>query len=298
MTVTNAIRELVDSQGIKVKDTISALPGQTVIIKKVSLPAMTEEELGETIQWEAEQYIPFPIADVNIDFQILGAEGGGTGQMDVMLVAVKKDVINDYTNTMREAGLNPVVVDVDAFALENMLEVNYPVGPEESIALVNIGAAFMTMSILRGGVTAFTRTVPVGGNVFTEEIQKQLNVSFKDAEGLKLGGEVKDVDTGEVPSIMGRVSDNVAMEVKRSIDFFRGGGTGGYVSRICFSGGCSKVKGLSQAIQTRTDTAVELVNPFNNVGYNPNVFGPDYIKEVAPLFGVGVGLATRRLGDR
>ncbi|MBI5286027.1 MAG: type IV pilus assembly protein PilM [Deltaproteobacteria bacterium] len=298
MTVTNTIRELVESHDVTVKDTVSALPGQMVIIKKVGLPAMTEEELAESIQWEAEKYIPFPVADVNIDFQILGTEGEGKGRMEVMLVAVKKDVINDYTNVIVEAGLNPVVVDVDAFALENMFEVNYTTGPNENVAIVNIGASFMTMSILMGGVTTFTRTAPVGGNIFTEGIQKQLNVSFKDAETLKLGGKVEGVDGREVSSIMERVSDNMSMEIKRSIDFFLGGGSGGYVTKIYLSGGCSKVKGLATAIQGKTDVVVELVNPFSNVVYNPKVFDPNYIKEVSPLFTVGVGLAIRRLGDR
>ena len=123
MTVTNTVTELINEHNVKDKDTVSALTGHSVIIKKVGLPAMTEEELGDSIQWEAEQYIPFPISDVNVDFQILGEDASGRGQMDVMLVAVKKDVINDYTNVIREAGLNPVVVDVDSFALENMLEI-------------------------------------------------------------------------------------------------------------------------------------------------------------------------------
>lgn len=297
MTVTNSIRELVQGHGIKVKDTVSALTGQSVIIKKVSLPAMTEEELTESIQWEAEQYIPFPIADVNIDFQILGTALEGRGQMEVMLVAVKKDVIIDYTNIIKEAGLNPVVVDVDTFALENMFEINYPIAPNENVALANIGAGVMSMSILSDGVTTFTKTVPIGGNTFTEEIQKELNVGFKDAETLKLGGEVKGVDVSGLPPILERVSNNVATEIKRSIDFFLGGAAVGHVTRIYLSGGCSKVKGLPGIIQERTGIPAELTNPFNNVEYNQRSFDPNYIKEVAPLFAVGVGLAIRRAGD-
>src|SRR3989339_78894 len=140
MTVISAIKELVVQQGIKIKDCVSALTGHSVIIKKVNLPVMTEAELSESIQWEAEQYIPFPITDVNIDFQILGADTEGRGQMEVMLVAVKKDVINDYTNVIKEAGLAPVIVDVDSFALENMFEINYSIVPNENVAIVNIGA--------------------------------------------------------------------------------------------------------------------------------------------------------------
>ncbi|HBR17603.1 MAG TPA: pilus assembly protein PilM, partial [Deltaproteobacteria bacterium] len=140
MTVINVVRDLIGQQDIRVKNTVSALTGHSVIIKKVNLPVMTEAELSESIQWEAEQYIPFPITDVNIDFQILGADTEGRGQMEVMLVAVKKDVINDYTNVIKEAGLAPVIVDVDSFALENMFEINYSIVPNENIAVVNIGA--------------------------------------------------------------------------------------------------------------------------------------------------------------
>ena len=157
MTVTNTLKEMIKEHGVKLKDTVSSLTGHSVIIKKVSFPAMTEDELSESIQWEAEQYIPFPITDVNIDFQILGVDTEGKGQMDVMLVAVKKDVINDYTNVIKEAGLNPVVMDVDSFALENMMEINYPVVPNENIAVINIGASITSISVIVAGMHALTK---------------------------------------------------------------------------------------------------------------------------------------------
>lgn len=298
MTVINAVKELIAQQDIKVKNTVSALTGHSVIIKKVNLPVMSEAELAESIQWEAEQYIPFPITDVNIDFQILGADTEGRGQMEVMLVAVKKDVINDYTNVIKEAGMIPVIVDVDSFALENMFEVNYPVTPNENIAIINIGATITSINVLRSGITIFTRAIPLGGNQFTEEMQKTLGISFKDAETLKLGGEVSGVDAGNVPEVIERVSGNVALEVKRSIDFFVGGAPGMFVSKIYLSGGCAKTKGLPAIIQERAAIPVEVVNPFVNIECNPKKFAPDYIKDSAPYFGVGVGLAIRKVGDK
>lgn len=298
MTVISAVKELVAQQGIKIKNCVSALTGHSVIIKKVNLPVMTEAELAESIQWEAEQYIPFPIADVNIDFQILGADTEGRGQMEVMLVAVKKDVINDYANVIKEAGLTPVIVDVDSFALENMFEVNYAVAPGENIAIVSIGATIASINILRSGVTVFTRAIPLGGNQFTEEIQKAFGISFKDAETLKLGGEVSGVEAGGVDEIIGRVSANIAVEVKRSIDFFLGGAPGMFISKIYLSGGCTKTKGLSAVIQERTAIPVEMLNPFIAVECNPKKFAPDYIKDIAPFFGVGVGLGIRKVGDK
>ncbi|MBI5328746.1 MAG: type IV pilus assembly protein PilM [Deltaproteobacteria bacterium] len=298
MTVISVVKELIASQGIKVKNCVSALTGHSVIIKKVNLPVMSEAELAESIQWEAEQYIPFPITDVNIDFQILGTDTEGRGQMEVMLVAVKKDVINDYTNVIKESGLVPVIIDVDSFALENMFEMNYSVAPNENIAIVNIGATITSINILRGGITIFTRAIPVGGNQLTEEIQKVLGISFKDAETLKFGGSVSGIDAEGVPQVVERVSGNVALEVKRSIDFFLGGAPGMFISKIYLSGGCTKTKALQAIIQERTTIPVEMVNPFTNIECSSKKFTMDYIKDVAPCFGVGVGLAMRRAGDK
>lgn len=296
MTVTNTLKDLIREHGVKVKDAVSSLTGHSVIIKKVSFPAMSEEELADSIQWEAEQYIPFPITDVNIDFQILGADTEGRGQMDVMLVAVKKDVINDYTNVIKEAGLNPVVIDVDSFALENMMEINYPVAPGENIAMVNIGASITSISVIFAGLTIFTRSIPMGGNQFTEEIQRQLNVSFKDAEEMKTGKKAE----GETPiaPAVESIASNLTFEVKRSLDFFLGGSQGSYVSKIYLSGGGSKVAGLQNLMQDKTSIPVEVVNPFKSIEASSKQFDRERLKEAAPFFGVAVGLATRRFADR
>ncbi|MBI2412208.1 MAG: type IV pilus assembly protein PilM [Deltaproteobacteria bacterium] len=296
MTVTNTLKDLIKEHGVKVKDAVSSLTGHSVIIKKVSFPAMTEEELADSIQWEAEQYIPFPITDVNIDFQILGADTEGRGQMDVMLVAVKKDVINDYTNVIKEAGLNPVVIDVDSFALENMMEINYPVSPGENIAMVNIGASITSISVILGGLTIFTRSIPMGGNQFTEEIQRQLNVSFKDAEEMKTGK--KPEGEAQVSSAVESIAGNLTFEVKRSLDFFLGGSQGSYVNKIYLSGGGSRAAGLKELMQEKTAIPVEVVNPFKNVEADSRHFDKEKLKDSAPFFGVAVGLATRRFADR
>ncbi len=298
MTVTDTVTQMLGEHGIKAKDAVSALTGHSVIIKKVALPAMTEEELGDSIQWEAEQYIPFPMSDVNIDFQILGEDIEGRGQMDVMLVAVKKDVINDYTNVIKEAGLNPVVVDVDSFALENMIEINYTIAPEESVAVVNIGASITSMSVIVDGMTSFTRSTPMGGNQFTEEIQRQSNVSFKEAEELKLGKEAGGITPEEVAPVLHEMSMNMTMEVKRSLDFFLSSTPGVAVNKIMISGGGAKVRGLQQMMQEQISIPVEIANPFNAVAFNPKNFDPGYLEDIGPIFGVAVGLATRRLGDR
>ncbi|TAN61657.1 type IV pilus assembly protein PilM [bacterium] len=298
MTVTNTLKELIKEHGIKVKDAVSALTGHSVIIKKVSFPTMTEEELAESIQWEAEQYIPFPIAEVNIDFQILGADTEGRGQMDVMLVAVKKDVINDYTNVIKEAGLNPVVIDVDSFALENMLEVNYATAPGETCAMVNIGASITSISVIAGGMTIFTRSIPMGGNQFTEEIQRQMNISFKDAEALKIGKGDGGSDEATLALAVESISTNLSFEVKRSVDFFLGASHGTDINKIYLSGGGAKIKGLIALLQDKTSIPVEIVNPFKGVALGVKDVDEERLGDIGPHFGVAVGLATRRFGDR
>lgn len=298
MTVTSTVVELLKEHKIKAVEAVSSLTGHSVIIKKVSLPAMTEEELGESIQWEAEQYIPFPVSEVNLDFQILGEDVEVPGQMEVMLVAVKKDVINDYTNVIKEAELTPVIMDVDAFAVENMMEINYTVAPEENLALVNIGASVTTISVVSGGMTVFTRSVPIGGNQFSEELQRQLNISYQDAENLKMGREVEAAEGQDPQTVLEPVISNMIGEVKRSIDFYLSGVPGAFISKIYLSGGGSKLSGLKDIIQEGTAIATELVNPFNSIASNPKDFDPSYLADMGPNFAVAVGLATRRLGDR
>src|SRR5512133_2933609 len=169
-------------QKLKVREVAIGVRGHSVIIKKIALPRMTQEELDESIQWEAEQYIPFDVKDVNIDTQILTPEGDAAGQMDVLLVAAKKDMINDYTSVCAEAGLTATVVDVDAFAVQNAFEANYEAMGDDTVVLVNVGAAVSNINVISRGVTTFTRDITMGGNAFTEEIQKQLNISYDEAE--------------------------------------------------------------------------------------------------------------------
>jgi type IV pilus assembly protein PilM len=186
--VVDGIQELFASQKIKHKEVATSVSGHSVIIKKINLPQMTPEELEESIQWEAEQYIPFDINDVNIDVQILNTESTQAGQMDVLLVAAKKDMVNDYTEVIASAGLTPVVVDIDAFAVQNQFEINYEVPRSETVVLVNIGASVTNINVLANGISTFTRDISIGGGQFTDAVQKALNVSYDEAEALKLGG--------------------------------------------------------------------------------------------------------------
>src|SRR5574340_1168476 len=209
--VVQAIQELLAEHKVKARDAAIGVSGHSVIIKKIQLPRMTQEELDDQIQWEAEQYIPFDVKDVNIDTQILTPGGDAAGQMDVLLVAAKKDMINDYTSVCAEAGLTATVVDVDAFAVQNAFEVNYDAGADETVVLINVGAAVTNVNVVSHGITTFTRDITMGGNAFTEEIQKQLNVSYDEAEALKVGGQGE--TDAVVPQEVERVIQGVAAQL-------------------------------------------------------------------------------------
>ena len=298
--IVDAIREAIDTAKIKSKAAAAAVCGHSVIVKKVSLPAMTREELDEQIRWEAEQYIPFDVNEVNLDFQILETSDG-EGQMDVLLVAAKKDLIDDYVQVISEAGLTPAVIDVAAFAVENAFEANYEVRPDEVVALVNIGAQVVNINILMDGTPVFTRDITTAGNHYTEEIQKTLSISFEEAERIKLGGkkseDSQEVVPQEVEKAMQAVTETVIGEISRSLDFFSATSADSRIARVMLSGGGANVAGFQMAFQERTGLDVEIFNPLARMVPNSK-FDPDYLDELAPALGVSVGLALRQVEAR
>ncbi|WNG34526.1 type IV pilus assembly protein PilM [Archangium minus] len=300
--IVQALQELMTELKIKNKEVAIGVSGHSVIIKKIQMPRMSQEELEESIQWEAEQYIPFDVKDVNIDTQILDAGGNdATGQMDVLLVAAKKDMINDYTTVVSESGLQPVVVDVDAFAVQNMFASNYDVPDKETVVLINAGASVVNINIISNGITVFTRDVTIGGNQFTEEIQKQLNVSYEEAEALKIGGTRGDSDAvvpQEVERVLLSVAEQVAGEIQRSLDFYAGTAVDANFTKVYLSGGTAKIPALFKTIETRVGVPVEILNPFRKIDVDNRKFDPAFIMEVAPMAAVAVGLALRRPGDK
>jgi type IV pilus assembly protein PilM len=297
--IVSAIQELLAQQKVKTREVAIGVRGHSVIIKKISLPRMTQEELDESIQWEAEQYIPFDVKDVNIDTQILTPEGDAAGQMDVLLVAAKKDMINDYTSVCAEAGLTATVVDVDAFAVQNAYEANYAVGTE-TVVLINVGAAVANINILAKGNTTFTRDITMGGNAFTEEIQKQLNISYDEAEALKVGGqgETDAVVPQEVERVIQGVAEQMAGEIQRSLDFYAATAADSRIARVYLSGGTARIPALFKVLEARAGVPVEILNPFKNIEVDNRKFDPAVILAAAPSVAVGVGLALRRPGDK
>ena len=297
--VAEAIRRLFDGRGIKTKDVAASLSGNAVIVKKITLPVMTEAELAESIYWEAEQYIPFDIQDVNLDYQILDSgAGGGKGTMEVLLVAAKKEKIADYTGVIAQAGRSAVVVDVDAFALQNAYEVNYGIEAGAVIVLLNAGASATNINILNGDQSVFTRDISIGGNAYTEALQKELNLPFELADQLKRGVAVDGVSFEDAKPVLRAVSENVMLEIQKTFDFFKATAASDRIDRIMLSGGASRAEGFTEMLTDRFEAPVEVLDPFKRVGFDAKRFHVESAADVAPTVAVAVGLALRRVGDR
>jgi len=295
-SIVAAVKNLVASLGVKTKDVACSISGNSVIIRKISLPAMPPEELEDQISWEAEQYIPFDINDVNMDFQIMSPDTIDPSKMNVLLVASKKDIINDYVAVFSESGLQLSVVDVDSFAVQNAFEANYDVIPNEVIALVNIGASVMNINVIKDGITLFTRDVQMGGNLITEEIQKQMGISSDEAETLKMLAH--ETRSTALTDVLNKVNDTITQEIRRSLDFYNSTANEDRVSKIFTSGGCSKVYNLINNISEKLGLPVDVINPFNKLSVSDKTFDPEYLQEIGPLMTVTVGLAIRRVGDK
>ena len=297
--VAEAIRRLFGGRGIKTKDVAASLSGNAVIVKKITLPQMSESELAESIYWEAEQYIPFDIQDVNLDYQILDKGGEpGKGTMDVLLVAAKKEKIADYTGVIAQAGRSAVVVDVDAFALQNAYEVNYGIDGGAIIVLLNAGASATNINILSGDQSVFTRDISIGGNAYTEALQKELNLPFDAADQLKRGIPVDGVTFDDAKPVLRAVSENVMLEIQKTFDFFKATAASDRIDRIMLSGGASRAEGFTEMLTERFGAPVEGLDPFKRVGFDVKKFQVGSPADVAPTAAVAVGLALRRVGDR
>jgi type IV pilus assembly protein PilM len=296
--VADAVRRLFANAQFKAKDVAASLSGNSVIVKKITLPAMTEQELAESIYWEAEQYIPFDIQDVNLDYEILTPKADSQGTMDVLLVAAKKDKIGDYTSVITQAGRKPALVDVDAFALQNAYEANYGFEPGGVIALLNAGASATNINILHGAQSVFTRDVSMGGNAYTEAVQRELGLPHELAEQLKKGYDVDGATYDDARPVLKAMTDNILLEVEKTFDFFKATASNDRIDRIVLSGGASRVDGFATALATRFGTQVMPFDPFRQVSIDPAKLGGVSVEEMAPVAAVAVGLALRKVGDR
>jgi len=290
--VSEAIRNLFERLGVKNTKVAIAVSGNGVIIKKITLPKMSMEELSDQIRFEAEQYIPFEIDEVNIDYEVV--DSSEEDQMDVVLVAAKKDVISDYTSVVVQAGLEPVVVDVAAFALQNAYEYNYNIDQDLITALVNIGASSTNINILLGNKSLFWRDLSVGGSLYTQNIQKELGIDFESAEKLKKGESVEGITFDSVIPVIDQTSQELIGELLKTFEFFKATSQFATIDRIVLSGGSAKVHGLDKMVEDKSGIRVDVFNPFESIFVDESTFDPQFINDISTMVSISVGLSLRK----
>lgn len=290
IAVVESLKTLIHQLKLKSKSVCTALSGTSLIIKRMTLEVANAREIQDQVFWEAEQYLPFDVSEVVMDFQILSR--AKDNKTDVLLVAVKRSVLDSYMSCISEAGLKAKVVDVDFFALQNLFEANYPVSPSEAVAIVDVGATSLKLVIVHGGIPVFTKDSSLGGRNATVEIQRQLNLSFVDAETLKVSGQQNAVPQ-EVSELLRMSAENIATDIKRSIDFYNASSNKAPVSYILLAGGGAKLSGLSKVVEDTVGLPTQMINPFNAISYDPEIFTPDYVAAIAPIAAIPLGLALR-----
>ncbi len=298
--VIKAIKDLFAERKIKERDVAISVSGHSVIIKKIEMPLMGGEELEEQVKWEAEQYIPYNINDVEMDFQILRRRPT-EGLMDLLLVAAKKDEIEDYMAVAQEAGLRVAIIDIDSFAMQNAFEVNYPDIHEKTVALVDVGASLTRLNIVREGITLFIRDITGGGQNLTEEIRKEMGISYEEAETYKVGASTPssaDVVPVEVNEILERSVDSVAVEIQRSIDFYMATAESQNLEYILIGGGTGHCHFLRDSVAKRTDVRVELMDVFRTIDAEPSKFDMAKLKSFSGQATISIGLALRNKKEK
>jgi len=295
--VADTIKSLARNLNVKEQNVATSISGYSVIIKKIVVAKMVEEELHDNIQYEAEQYIPFDVQDVNIDFYILGDHEANPNQMNVMLVAAKQDVVNEHIDLLEMADLNPCVLDVDVFVLEKVFEDNY-LQEEKSVALVDVGANKLNVNIVKNNVSAFTRDVAIGGEEITREIATQFSCSFDEAEDIKLGKDSGKVPKEDLDEIILTFVSNWCIEIRRVTDFYYSTYPDENIKQILLSGGATQTPGFVQQLAAETSCNVEMFDPFRSLDINEKDHDTNYLKSIAPQATICMGLASRKVGDK
>lgn len=294
------IKELFWNSGCRGKGVVASLSGNSVVVKKATFAQMDEAELRDLIRDEAGKYLPFDNMDeVNYDFQILGDNEYNPNQMDVIIVAAKKDMIETYVEAITAAGLNVAIMDVDSFALETMYEANYEFEDNEIVVIVRIGADLTTINVIKGGMSVFTRDFTLGGNSITQGLQEKYGVTFEEAEQIKAEGiPGSDQDNVDLRNSILDLAEPICSEIERSIDYFRSTFGGEYIKRIYLSGGSSKIPGLAANLSQKLNVDTELINPLLKIGYNKRNIDPKMAESIKPIAAVAIGLGLRTIGDK
>lgn len=293
-TVSDVIQSVCTNHQITANQVVTGVSGHSVIIKNIVLPPMSREELEESIDWHAEEHIPYDLSDVTLDYQVTAESPDATL---VLIAACKRERIDNIKQAIQLAGKQPIVIDVDTFALQNCYEINYHPDDSQVVTLLNIGASTMNVNIVKGTRSLFTRDITVGGSQFTDVLQRSLGLSFQQAEAVKRGvvDAAQGIEEKAIEPLMNNVTEIVAMEIQKTFDFYRATTEDNetVVQKILISGGGSKLAGLAEDLSTRLELPVEVLDPFRNIKVDTRKFDPDYLSEIMPEMAVAVGLAIR-----
>src|SRR6185503_9353601 len=291
-TVSEVIQSVCTNHQIMANQVVTGVSGHSVIIKNIVLPAMTRDELEESIDWHAEEHIPYDLSDVSLDYQVTAESSDAT---HVLIAACKRERIDNIRQAIQLSGRQPVVIDVDTFALQNCYEANYNPTESDVVTLLNIGASTMNVNIVKGSRSLFSRDITVGGSQFTDVLQRNLGLSYQQAEAAKRGAALPNADEKAIEPLMSNVTEIVANEIQKTFDFYRTTSEDRHtvVKKILISGGGSKLQGLAQELSARLELPVEVMNPFRNIKVDNRKFDPGYINDIMPEMAVAVGLAIR-----
>jgi type IV pilus assembly protein PilM len=292
--VSDVIQSVCANHQVTADSVVTGVSGHSVILKNIVLPPMTREELEESIDWHAEEHIPYDLADVSLDYQVTSETAEST---NVLIAACKRERIDNIKQAIQLAGKTPAIIDVDTFALQNCYEVNYEPADDQVVTLLNIGASTMNVNIVKGTRSLFTRDITVGGSQFTDVLQRSLGLNFQQAEAVKRGvvDAVEGVEEKSIEPLMNNVTEIVAMEIQKTFDFYRATTEDNetVIQKILISGGGSKLVGLAEELSQRLELPVEVLDPFRRINVDSNKFDPDYLSEIVPEMAVAVGLAVR-----
>ena len=289
--ICNTLSRLIDDMEIETDNAAVSISGAPVLLKRVSLPSMSDAELKKSIKWEIEQFSSQAANDYTHDYQVLTAKNS-KDKIDVLIVAANKNVTKEYLSIITNVGLNPVVIDLDVFSLESIYEVNYPES-DGLLALVNIGASVTNILVVDSGESVFARDLQIGGSRYTDLIMQELNLSYEEAEEVKHNQRVGLTDPG-IALIADNFMNSISNEIKQTLDYFSNVYHGENVKRIMIGGGTASMPGLKDTISEITKSYVGILNPFRNIKYSKEVFDPEYIQDISPKMLVATGLALRK----
>lgn len=295
--VASAIQRLAQHLKINQKLAAISISGYEVMIKKIELPTMTKEELKSRMHEELGQYIPYNLEEVNVSYHVLDTAQDRSNRMEVLLVAAKKESIGEYIKLIVQAGFEPVVIDVDFFALSNAYEATYGTADTESVALLDIGGAKTNMNIFHKGIPIFTRDISIGGSQISDKIRSRFGLSPEEAERVKLG-EMRGLSKNDVKEVFTGVVSNWVGEVKRAINFYYNNYADGKIGKLLLSGGSCRIPGLDKLFQKDMGITTEIFNPLSRLEFDPDRLDPAYIEYIGPQMAIALGLGLRRVDEK